>query len=333
MRDPYAVLGVSKSADADTIRKRYKELARKYHPDLNQQAGAADRFKEINEAHEVLGDAEKRKLWDEFGEVSTKPGFDAGKARAWKNAGGFRGGGFPGGGFGGGGFPGGGFGGFGGGGGGMDMDDLLGAMFGAGGGRRRGPGFQGRRQASKGPDVEVTLKVPLVDLVTGAKQTIQYKRLAEGGQEKVETLKFAIPAGIRDGGTVRLRGKGGAGAPGMQSGDLKLTIEVADHNLLSVKGDHLYLEVPVTVGEAVRGGSIEVPTPDGPVRVKVPKGTTGGQRLRLKGRGLRMKGGERGHLFLTLRPTLPEADLEALGGLADQMESLYTGDIRAGIAL
>ncbi|HCH65846.1 MAG TPA: hypothetical protein DFR83_23795 [Deltaproteobacteria bacterium] len=98
MRDPYSVLGVPKSADTDTIRKRYKELARKFHPDLNKSAGAADRFKQINEAHEVIGDPEKRKLWDEFGEMSTKPGFDAGKARAWQGAGGFRGrGGFPGG--------------------------------------------------------------------------------------------------------------------------------------------------------------------------------------------------------------------------------------------
>jgi len=328
MRDPYAVLGVSKNADADAIRKRYKELARKYHPDLNKAKGAADKFKEVNDAHEVLGDAEKRKLWDEFGEVSTKPGFDAGKARAWKNAGGFNRGGFPGG------FPGGGFGGgFGGGAPGMNMDDLLGSMFGAGGGRRRGPAGFGRRGPAKGPDVEITLVVPLVDLVTGAKQTIRYTRLAEGHQEKVETLKFAIPAGIRDGGTVRLRGKGGAGAPGGPAGDLKLTVEVKPHKHLRADGDHLHMEVPVTVGEAVRGGSIEVPTPDGPVRVKVPAGTTGGQRLRLRGKGLRMKGGERGHLYLTLRPTLPAADPDTLGPLADQVEALYTADVREGLVL
>ena len=322
MRDPYAVLGVPKSADADTIRKRYKELARKYHPDLNQSATAADKFKQINEAHEVIGDAKKRKLWDEFGEMSTKPGFDEGKARAWQNAGGFRGGGFPGGGFPGGGFPGGGGG----------MDDLLGAMFGAGG-RRRQPGGFGRRGPRKGPDVEITLEVPLVDLVTGEKQTVRYRRLAEGGLEKMESLTFGIPEGIRDGGTVRLRGKGGAGAPGGPAGDLKLTIKVLSHAQLRVDGDHLHLEVPLTIGEAVRGGAIEVPTPDGSVRVKVPPGTTGGQRLRLRGRGLRKKGGERGHLYLALRPTLPDATAEDLGPLADQIDGLYTTDVRGGLSL
>jgi curved DNA-binding protein len=327
MRDPYAVLGVSKRADVDTIRKRYKELARKYHPDLNKSAGAADKFKQINEAHEAIGDPEKRKLWDEFGEASTKPGFDAGRARAWQNAGGFRGRGGPGGGFPGG-FPGG----FGGGGPGMNMDDMLGSMFGAGGRRRRPSGFQGRR-ASKGPDVEVTIKVPLVELVTGAKQTVSYNRIGEGNREGVETLKFAIPGGIRDGGAVRLRGKGGVGLPGMPAGDLKLTIEVVPHAQLDVRGDHLYLEVPITVPEAIRGGSIEVPTPDGPVRVKVPAGTTGGQRLRLKGRGLRRKDGNRGHLYLTLRPTLPSGGGDVLDVVADQMESLYETDVREKLIL
>lgn len=323
MRDPYSVLGVPKSADTDTIRKRYKELARKFHPDLNKSAGAADRFKQINEAHEVIGDPEKRKLWDEFGEMSTKPGFDAGKARAWQGAGGFRGrGGFPGG------FPGG----FGGGGPGMGMDDLLGSMFGAGGRRRRPAGFQGRR-SSKGPDVEVTIQVPLVDLVTGAKQTVSYTRLGEGNRETQESLKFSIPAGIRDGGTVRLRGKGGAGLPGGPAGDLKLTIQVRSHDHLEVRGDHLYLEVPITVSEAIRGGSIEVPTPDGTVRVKVPMGTTGGQRLRLKGRGLRRKGGDRGHLFLILRPTLPVGDPDILEAVAEQLEPLYSADVREKLVL
>jgi curved DNA-binding protein len=326
MRDPYAVLGVPKSADADAIRKRYKELARKYHPDLNKSEAAADKFKQINQANEAIGDPEKRKLWDEFGEASTKPGFDSNRARAWKNAGGFRGGGFPGGGF-----PG--RGGFGGGFGGADgMEDLFGSMFGAGGRRQAGRGFR-RRAPAKGPDVEITLKVPLVELVTGAKQAVRYIRLVAGGGEKEEALKFAIPPGIRDGGTVRLRGKGGAGAPGGPAGDLKLTIEVLSHSLLRVDGDHIHMEVPITVGEAIHGGSIEVPTPDGSIRVKVPPGTTGGQRLRLRGRGLRKKGGERGHIYLTLRPTLPSASPEVLEPLVDQIEALYEGDVRDGLAL
>ena len=102
---------------------------------------------------------------------------------------------------------------------------------------------------------------------------------------------------------------------------------------LEVRGDHLYLEVPITVPEAIRGGSIEVPTPDGPVRVKIPAGTTGGQRLRLKGRGLRRKEGERGHLYLTLRPTLPSGGGEVLDAVADQMASLYETDVREKLIL
>jgi len=315
MRDPYAVLGVSRTADADTIRKKYKELARRFHPDLNKSPGAEKRFKEINEANEVIGDPEKRKLWDEFGEVSTKPGFDANKARAWKQGFGGGGGGFPGGGFPGGGFAGG------------DLGDLLGSMFGAGQRRRGPPGF-GRRAPPKGVDAEVTIRVSLADLLTGESQTVQFQRAGADGRMTPESLKFAIPAGVRDGGKFRLRGKGGPGPAGGRPGDLLVTVKVAPHASLRADGDDLVMDLPITFGEAARGGSIEVPTPEGPVRIKVPAGVTGGQKLRLRKRGLRKKGDERGNLVLILRPTLPEGS-EALQELAEHVDALYDGDVRS----
>jgi len=317
MRDPYAVLGVSRTADSDTIRKKYKELARRFHPDLNKSPGAEQRFKEVNEANEVIGDPEKRKLWDEFGEMSAKPGFDANRARAWKRGGGR---GFPGGG----GFPrGGGFGGN------VDFGDLFGNMYGAGGPRRGQGGF--RRSPPKGVDAEVTIQVSLPDLVTGTPQVVQFQRTGPDGRLSPESLKFGIPAGIRDGGTVRLRGKGGPGPAGGRPGDLLLTVQVKSHPALRAEGDDLVLDLPITFGEAAQGGSIEVPTPDGSVRIKVPAGVTGGQKLRLRKRGLRKKDDERGNLVLILRPTLP-AGSEELQALSEQVDALYDGDVRESLS-
>ncbi len=313
MRDPYAVLGVSRSASQDEIRKAFKKLARKHHPDLNKDPGADERFKEINQAHEAIGDEEKRKLWDEFGEASTKPGFDAAKARAWKQAGG----GFPGGGFPGGGFPGGG-GGFGG------FEDILGQMFGGGRGGPRGP------VRRKGADIEGSIRVDLMALISGEPQDVTLS--GPGGAPT--TLKVRIPAGLRDGGTMRLRGKGQPGMNGGPAGDLHLTIHVKPHAVLRPKGeDDLEMDLPIRIDEAMTGARVEVPTPDGPVRVRVPPGTTGGQKLRIKSRGLRRRDGARGHLYLVLRPTLPETDDPRAAELAAELSGFYAQDPRAALAL
>lgn len=312
MRDLYSVLGVSRGADQETVRKAYKKLARKYHPDLNKSAAAADKFKEINGAYDVIGDEEKRKLYDQFGEAATRPGFDAEQARRWQQAGGM-------GGMGGFGRRGAssdfGFGGGGGGmGGGMNMEDLLGSMFG-GGGRRRAP--------RRGADIEETVRLSLPEALSGSSLSIQ----APGHG----VLKVRIPSGIHDGGTVRLRGKGRPSPLGGSAGDLLLRIEIEPHPVLKRDGDNLVMDVPLTVHEALVGGPVEVPTLDGNVRVKVPAGVKGGERLRLKRRGMPLKDDRRGDLYLVLRPTLPKTDDPEAIKLAEQLAAFHEDDVRKGL--
>jgi len=305
MRDLYSVLGVSRGADQETVRKAYKKLARKYHPDLNKSAAAADKFKEINGAYDVIGDEEKRKLYDQFGEAATRPGFDAEQAKRWQQAGGMGGFGRRGAssdfGFGGGG---------GGMGGGVNMEDLLGSMF--GGGRRRAP--------RRGADVEQAVRLSLPEALSGSSLSIQ----APGHG----VLKIRIPSGIYDGGTVRLRGKGRPSPLGGSAGDLLLRIEIEPHPVLRRDGDNLVMDVPLTVHEALVGGPVEVPTLDGNVRVKVPAGLKGGERLRLKNRGMPLKNDRRGDLYLVLRPTLPKTDDPEAIKLAEQLAAFHEEDVR-----
>ncbi|MEL6349445.1 MAG: DnaJ C-terminal domain-containing protein, partial [Myxococcota bacterium] len=306
-------------------------LARKYHPDLNKSDAASEKFKEINAAYDVVGDAEKRKLFDEFGEVSMKPGFDANRARQWKSStGGF--GGFNAGGFGGFGrssrrggqrvrmdFGDFGFGNQGSGGADPTMEDLL-NMFG-GGRTTTGP--------RKGADIENIIRVDLKDALDGATTTIQI-RSPRGGNE---TLRVRIPKGIHDGGTIRLRGKGRPGVEGGPPGDMLLKVELKEHPLLRREGDDLTLDVPLTIHEAMTGGRIEVPTLGGAVRVNIPAGISGGQRLRLRGKGMPRRQGGRGDLYLVLRPTPPPTAEEAAITLAEQMDAFYPADVRAGLKL
>lgn len=375
MRDLYEVLGVPKDADQASIRKSFKKLAREFHPDLNKDPKAADRFKEVSAAYEVLGDEGKRSLYDEFGEVSLKPGFDADQARRYKSQ--FRGG--PSG-------PGG-FGGFGGG---VDIEEILGSFFGGGGPRGPSGGFGGGRAGpAAGADIESNLRISLLDVIKGRTETITVRRPGrcgtcngEGGTGKAtcmrcggmghtrmgpgfgnfqvpcddcggsgttfaqecvrcagtgrtmttENLKVHIPPGVAEGQVIRLRGKGGEGQRGGPAGDLLLAVEIAPHPLLERDGSDLILEVPLTIAEAMRGGRIEVPTPDGPVRVNVPAGATSGQRLRLRGKGVPTAGG-RGDLYLVLRPTPPaRKDAEAIK-LAEALDPLYDRDVRADLKL
>jgi curved DNA-binding protein len=271
--DYYQVLGVTRSASEDDIRKAYKRIARENHPDVKpNDPAAAERFKQANEAYEVLSDADKRKQYDQFG-------------AAWKHAG-QRGGPFPGGG------PfGGGAGGqpmdidlgdlFGGGGqGGVDLGDIFGGMFGGGGGRRGG-GRQRRPAASRGEDLRTEITIPFTLAATGGDYDVHLNR-----NGTPETLTVKVPAGIRDGGVVRLGGQGQPGSGGAPSGDLLIAIHLAPHPYFRRDGNDVLLDVPLTVSEAALGARVDVPTlTEGTVTLTIPAGTSSGAKLRLKGKG------------------------------------------------
>lgn len=303
MKDPYAVLGVSRDADQDTIKKAYKKLAKRYHPDVSKEPEADRKFKEVNEAWDILKDPEKRRRFDTFG-----------------TSGGSMPGGSP---YGGGGGAGG-FSGFRvdfGDGEGIDVEDMLSSMFGAGAGRGRG---RGRR----GSDHQAVLKLsPMLSFI-GGESTVSVGR-PEG---YTEDLRVRIPPGVSHGGTLRLRGRGGQGRGDGPPGDLILKLEIEDHPLLKRDGYNLELELPITLGEAARGASVTVPTPTGEVSVKIPAGAADGQRLRLRGKGVQRKGAP-GDLYLTLRLRMPsELDEEALAAI-DVIEQKYSTPVREDLEL
>jgi len=293
-QDLYAILGVARDADAETIRKAYRKLARRHHPDVNPGDKASeDKFKEITRAYDVLSDAEKRRSYDEFGEISLQAGFDAEKARRAREA--FsahrEGGGGPGfGGFEG--FPGAGderteFGG---------LDDLLSDLF-----SRRGGGGRGR-----GADVEAELELDFVDAALGGERRLTIARPMADGSVRDEMVSVRIPPGVADGGRIRLRGKGGEGRGGAPSGDLFARIRVRPHRYFRREGRDLYVDLPITVGEATLGAKIEVPTLDGRVTLTVPPGTDSGARLRLRGKGVpHPSGGKPGDLYVVAQIRVP----------------------------
>ncbi|HTJ81634.1 MAG TPA: DnaJ C-terminal domain-containing protein, partial [Polyangiaceae bacterium] len=265
-RDLYDVLGVTKDADEDAIRKAYRKLAAKYHPDRNPGKENEDRFKEINAAYEVVSDKDKRALYDEFGEESTKQGFDAERARMMKNFSrrGGRGGG----------------GGsvsfqdiFGGGAG--DFGDAFGDLFGrAGGPRQRAP--------RRAPDMEAQVQIDFVSALKGTMVELS----SPDGEEPV---KVRIPPGAADGSRLRIPGQG-AKIPGAHPGDLLLTVHVTPHPFFKREGDDLHLELPISIVEAYEGAKVRIPTPEGDVTLKVPPRTQSGQMARLRGKGVARKG-------------------------------------------
>ncbi|HRI10772.1 MAG TPA: J domain-containing protein [Nannocystaceae bacterium] len=335
MKDLYDTLGVPRTAEAADIKKAFRRLTQQFHPDKNPGDKAAEeRFKEVSAAYDVLGDADKRKLYDEFGEISLTQGFDAERARAYKSArGGFSGGG-PGG-FGG--APGG-FGGYPGGGGfsfsnysdarGASFDDILSQLFGGGRVRdaddlfARGAGPRGRRQAT-GYDISGEVTVDFLDALIGV--TVPLRVESEGGGTR--TLDVKIPQGLADNSKLRLRGQGGGSPPG----DILLTVRVREHKNLQRDGMNLLLDLPVTALEAYRGGPVDVPTPWGTLTIKLAPGSQNGQVLRLKGKGVQMSGKDPGDLLVKLDVRMPRAGDAAL--LA-ALEALQTGeDPRHGMAL
>ncbi len=302
MRDPYAILGVAKSADAAEIKKAFRKLAKKYHPDQSSDPKAKEKFAEVSAAYEIVGDEKKRAAFDR-GEIDAegKPRFQGfegfGAGGPWSSARrAHPGGGFehfeyaPGGG------PGQGAG--------FDASDLFSELF---GGAQRRRGAQSR-QAPRGEDVAAQVSVTLAEAAHGTKARVS---LPTG-----RTLEVSVPAGIEDGKQIRLKGQGHSSPFGGEAGDALVTVKIAKHAYLRVEGRDLRLDLPLTLYEAVLGGKINVPTLDGMVELNVPAGSNGGRTLRLRGKGLpNPQGGAAGDLLVTLRimlPDEPDADLVSL---------------------
>lgn len=314
--DLYAVLGVPRDASEEDLRKAYRKLARKHHPDLNPGDAAAEaRFKKISAAYEVLSKPEKRALYDELGADAEKIGYDPERAeeyRRWRRqaeaAAGMGGAPF-------------GFGGAAGPEGFVDLEDLLGDFF-ARGGRARGP--------RRGRDVEASLRVGFLEAARGATTTIEVPRRAASGEVEVSRLSLTIPAGVEEGQRLRLAGQGEPGPGGGPPGDLYVRVQVAEHPLFRRAGRDLELTVPITVAEALRGASVEVPTLGGAVKLKVPPGAQGGQRLRLRGKGVQTA--EPGDLYVVLELVAPTGGDEATRErVARELERLYERDVRADL--
>ena len=284
-RDYYEVLGVPRTATAEEIKRAYRQLARKHHPDLqvaSERARASERFKEINEANEVLSDPDKRAKYDALGAnwkggMDFTPPPDTGRGPSvttdWEGFG--------------------------------DFSDFFGSIFGRPSGGRAGAGRAGADRAGvrmpiPGNDVEGELPLTLDDVLHGGQ-----RRITVDGR----SLDVTIPRGIRDGATLRLAGQGGPGVNGGPAGDVYLRVRLLPHPRYRVVGDDLEMDLPLWPWQAVLGAEVRVDTPDGPVTLTVPPGTQSGQRLRLRGRGL-PRDGARGDLYAVVRvvvPTRPSA--------------------------
>lgn len=260
--DYYKTLGVSRTATADEIRKAHKKLSRKYHPDVNKDKDAPQKFSEVQEAFDVLSNDEKRKQYDQFGTAFPGGGGGPrGQTYTWSTPGGGAGpidlGDL--------------FGGQ------VDLGDLFGGGFGGG-----GAGRAGRRTSQRGPDAELDIDIPFQIACEGGSHELALDR---GG--KRERLSIKIPAGVDTGSVIRLAGQGHPGSNGGPAGDLLVRVRVAPHPWFRREGNHLLLDVPVSISEAALGAKVEVPTlSEGKVVVTIPPGTSSGAKLRLRGKGV-----------------------------------------------
>jgi curved DNA-binding protein len=310
--DLYSVLGVPKTADADTIKKAYRKLAKDLHPDKNPgNAAAESRFKSVNHAFDVLHDAKKRGIYDEFGEEGLRDGFDPERARQYKAWQGQPGGG-------------------GGGGRGraVSFEDLFGAQTQNGGSGFEGFGdlFGGRRRRGpqKGADVEAEIQIDFASAVKGSTM-----ELSIGGRP----VTVRIPAGADEGSRLRIPGQGAPSQSGGAAGDLFLTLHVTAHQHFRREGDDLHLDLPITVKEAFAGGKVRVPTIGGAVQLKVPAGTQSGHMLRVRGKGVHKKDRTPGDLYVHFLIMLPESKDPELARLMDELEKFQPVDPRVGIDL
>ena len=295
-KDYYTVMGVERDASQDEIKRAYRKLARKYHPDVSKESDAETRFKELGEANAVLKDPEKRTAYDQLG-ADWKAGEDFQPPPDWNAGFEFSGG---------------------------DssahsdfFESLFGRDFRSAQGGRRQAGF-----AAHGEDHHAKVLIDLEDAYRGATRSISLRapEFDSSGHvtTKQRTLSVKIPKGVKQGQRIRLSGQGSPGMGEGHAGDLYLEIEFNPHSLFSVEGRNVYLDLPVAPWEAALGATVKVPTPDGLVDLKVPAGTTGGRKLRLQKRGI--PGEPPGDLYVVLTITLPPADNDAARQLYRKME-------------
>ncbi len=298
-KDYYKIIGVKRDATQDEIKRAYRKLARKYHPDINKEADAEDRFKEAGEAYEVLKDPEKRAAYDQLG-ANWKSGQEFRPPPDWDTGFEFSGGGFTGGES-------------------AGFSDFFESLFGT----PRG-GFRQHRTSTlrmKGEDHTAKIQINLEDAYHGTTQTLTLRspHMDETGHvlTREHRLNVKIPKGINQGQKIRLAGQGGPGMGNAPSGDLYLKVEFKPHPYYRVDGKNVYLDLPVTPWEMALGATIQVPTPEGTVHLKIPADSKPGQKLRLKGRGIPSK--EKGDLFVVLNVALPSIEDQKAKSLYEEM--------------
>lgn len=330
-RDYYQALGVARNATADEVKKAYRRLARKYHPDVSKEPNAEERFKEVQEAYEVLKDPEKRAAYDQLGS-DWKQGQQFRPPPDWASGFEFRGG------------PGGGFRGGAGGAGqgpqtgafrfefdgeGQGFSDFFSSLFGGG---SESP-FAGARRARGGRDHHSRIDIDLEEAFHGGSRTLELKHPEVKADGHVEvssrTVRVSIPAGVTDGQLIRLAGQGEPAQDGGRAGDLYLEVHIRPHRLFRIDGRDVTLTLPVAPWEAALGATVQTPTLGGPVDLRIPAGSQTEARLRLKGRGL--PGQPPGDQYVVLRVILPPANSPAASALYEQMRAELGFDPREGL--
>ncbi len=278
-RDHYDVLGVDRGASAKAIRKAYRRLARQYHPDVNKSADAATRFAEMQEAYDILSDAEKRKAYDRFGHAGVGVGQGPGGfAAGWSGDAG----GNP-----------------------FDAPGFSGVFEEIFGRRAQGPfgrGSPGAAPPRSGADAHHTLSVTFMTAAMGGSETVRLSL----GSESAQTISVKIPPGIDSGAQLRVKGKGSPGAGGGPNGDLMLTIEIGQHPWFRREGLDVFINVPVTIAEATFGATVTLPLLAGTVELKIPPGASSGQKLRVRGKGLSNSKGSTGDFYAVVQIVAPK---------------------------
>lgn len=351
-KDFYKTLGVARDADEKAIKSAYRKLAREFHPDVNpNNPNAESKFKEISEAFQVLSDADKRKLYDQWGDDFDKipPGYTGGPGPSSGGGGYSRGGGTPGAAGGG----------YGTGPGGIDIEELLrqaqraqsgrggqGAMpggFGGQSGAGQGAGggmfeelfgnFRGGGAAKRGPqkggDVEQPVDISFAESVKGTQRRLNLIIRSDDGREEKRDVTVKIPAGVSSGTRVKVSGKGASSSNGGANGDMFLKVNVRSDPFWKRDGNNLKIEVPVSFAEAALGAQIPVPTMEGTVTLKIPAGTQSGQTFRLSGRGIQPKSGSAGDEFVTVKVAVPRDLSERETELIEELRALRPDDVRS----